>query len=693
MRKIADVAKSAGLSSETVGLETDAADWDPRSSETVSKPRNGGPNANRQIESRRRRRRTRHRRRRKRPLYRALLIATVVLIVAGAILVVTGVTGEMSARDSLSRAEAALTAARDDLTSLLKPDNAEGVTASLREASDELNAARVAMDRSPGLRVGRYLPGIGPVIQSIDDVITVSAAITDAGITVLDGVGKGGSTTSTSFMSIEDGRVVTRFPPELDRTLNDAVSRLEQAEPAVAALESGDAWRFQDQVLAVVDAYDDVNDALTKAAAGVSLLPAVLGQTGPRNYLLALKNNSELRADGGMVLSYGILSVDDGRIDVGEIDSVGNLVLSKDVVDSGIPDWYLKNFRNFKSLQLPQNVNLTAHFPTSAAVLARIYKENTGATVDGVIAIDPLAFESILSETGPVQVGEYEIDAGNVVAFSLNEIYDLETDPDVDTDAIIAETAEAVTERLLAGGWDEQAMAAALASAAAQGHIQLWMANPGEEERIDEIGIGGTFAVSGGDYLRPALQNFAATKLDYLAERRIRHDVQLLPDGGAIVNTTFTFTNASSEDQPNYVRGTKDGETRVYFPERAVGDQQIRVGIYVPRNAHLLNVTPPTDTVLAQREDSVLALSSMFWVGSGETVATNFEYSIASFPLDWRLGEFEIVLQPQALVRPDVVEVIVRTPDGLLVEGENMFTQVLELRETTTLELAITEAG
>ena len=53
----------------------------------------------------------------------------------------------------------------------------------------------------------------------------------------------------------------------------------------------------------------------------VQAMPKLLGQDGPRTYLLVAQTTSEQRSGGGLVGSLGTMQVDNGNISVGEFHS------------------------------------------------------------------------------------------------------------------------------------------------------------------------------------------------------------------------------------------------------------------------------------------------------------------------------------------------------------------------------------
>ncbi|MFZ2970607.1 MAG: DUF4012 domain-containing protein, partial [Minisyncoccia bacterium] len=153
----------------------------------------------------------------------------------------------------------------------------------------------------------------------------------------------------------------------------------------------------------------------------------ILGSSGkPQKYLLLFQNNSEIRATGGFVGSFGILDVENGKITNMFIDGIFN------------PDGQLKEkivppmpIQKISANWSMHDANWFADFPTSAKKTALFYEKTGGATVDGVIAITSDVIKNLLDITGPIDMPEYgsTVDKDNflpLIQLQVEELYDKE---------------------------------------------------------------------------------------------------------------------------------------------------------------------------------------------------------------------------------------------------------------------------
>ncbi len=628
---------------------------------------------------------------RRRVSRRAKIIVAVWILVLWIITLAFTGLGVVRSRSHLAGARDALESARANFGTLVNGDAAgrADVLDDIVAAGVELRAAKQSIDRSP-IRLAGSLPLVGSQVGVVDDIIDVASTITAVAELAVEGIDASATLPDNTFIDVESGTVVLG-------DLEPAVSGLQRGENTllgvvdVADRLRGEGWGpLGDAATQVADTYDEVRSFFTSARSGLELLPGTLGYTAPKTYLLALRNPAELTADGGMMLTYAPLRIDAGRITIEAARPTSDLV-RPGPIDVEVPDWYRK-LAPLRAMQDVRRATVTAQFPTAANVTAAIYASATGKTADGVIAIDPVAIRAVLDATGPVTAQGTTVDAGNVVDITTNAMY--ATYPgNVDRDAFVSAVMTATTNRLIAGNVPLMKLGRGLGDAAAAGHIQIWMADPADEPRLAELGLGGELVTGDGDYLRPAVQNHSGNKLDYFIERKIRHELELNPDGGANARTEITLTNAVPPGQPAVVIGGSADRGGHYktLSGLSPGDHRARVGIYVPADAQ---VTGASADALASRdlavldEGGVLSLTQVADIAAGESRTFVFEYNIPSFTRDWRDGTLEVVLQPQGLHVPETVEVVVKAADHSTIDGVDIVDETVELSGTTVLDFA-----
>src|SRR6185503_15609297 len=112
--------------------------------------------------------------------------------------------------------------------------------------------------------------------------------------------------------------------------------------------------------------------------------------------LMLFQNYDEIRGTGGFIGTYGVVKVENGKIQSLKIDSIYDLdgsnysrIAAPGPFQPEIPKWGMRD------------ANWFADFPTSAKKILQMYEHGV-ETADGVIAFTPQLFENILNLTGPI---------------------------------------------------------------------------------------------------------------------------------------------------------------------------------------------------------------------------------------------------------------------------------------------------
>ena len=96
-----------------------------------------------------------------------------------------------------------------------------------------------------------------------------------------------------------------------------------------------------------------------EAVAAAKVAPALFGQGRPRQYLLAVQNPAELRATGGIIGSWGIVTASNGKVDVGDVQSISalneeNVSPANSARHLDAPPEYLARYARFTPAQVWQ---------------------------------------------------------------------------------------------------------------------------------------------------------------------------------------------------------------------------------------------------------------------------------------------------------------------------------------------------
>lgn len=185
-------------------------------------------------------------------------------------------------------------------------------------------------------------------------------------------------------------------------TLYQQLSLLDGSLPAVAPATI--PTRFHDNYSGAKTILTELKRSVLMSKGVLSILPDLIGIGGRRKYGVLFQNNMELRATGGFIGSFAILSFDNGTLydmpiyDVYAAD--GNLkghveppTPIKDIL--GEANWYLRDS------------NFDPDFPTSARRAEWFIQKTMNLELDGIVALNLDALRALLSVTGPLNLPDY----------------------------------------------------------------------------------------------------------------------------------------------------------------------------------------------------------------------------------------------------------------------------------------------
>lgn len=251
------------------------------------------------------------------------------------------------------------------------------------------------------------------------------------------------------------------------------------------------------------------------------MMPTLLGRDGPRDYLLVMQNNAELRPLGGLAGSISLVHADDGRVDITDQMASSHLgILERPVLPLNEEEQQLFGSQLGRFFR---DANLTPHVPRAAELMAARWRAETGQDVDGVFLVDPVAIAYLLRATGPVDVpGFPAATSTNVVAAVENEIYLQTYDSRVHDDYQNA-VAKSVFNAFAGGAGDPAELIRALVAAVAEGRIRMHSFEEPVQEAVDGTAIAGEVA---GE--RPALGVYLSDTTESKMSYYLRYSVDVV---------------------------------------------------------------------------------------------------------------------------------------------------------------------
>ncbi|MFW7413872.1 DUF4012 domain-containing protein [Demequina sp. SO4-18] len=453
--------------------------------------------------------------------------------------------------------------------------------AALSATVDELAASAqsfTAHSDGPHWWLAARMPWVG------DQVRPLQAAGTAMGVLAEDALGPLAELDDLSALEappFEDGRIDPFF-------LEPFVPALASADAALAsqntALQAADADAAIAQVREPFERLrgeiEQLSVVVADAYATAQVLPGMLGGEGPREYMVLMQNNAEPRALGGIVGAALEVTIDDGRFELGEYYTAGDLNNGEEVTE--LTDDEYQIFTRRMSLYL-QNVTFTPEFPRAAQVASAFWERERGSAPDGVIAVDPVALQYMMAGSAEREVDGLTISGDNLAQVLLNEIYLRYEDPSMQ-DAFFALAARELFGELVSGG---AGVMDGAQRALDEERLLVWSASESEQAVLETTVAGGNI-LEQDETLGVFINDGSGSKIGYYVDATLEAESSMCEaaDGsiGGSANLALTHTfEGDVNDLPGYVSGADN-----FVP---AGEFHANVVIYPPSGTSVTNLS------------------------------------------------------------------------------------------------------
>ena len=511
-------------------------------------------------------------------------------IALAVLLVVLALGAWLGVRASLAKnaLEAAQSEAKSLQSAVLKGD-ASGTEATQRALTKHTGEA-VSLTSDPIWRAAEAVPFLGVNFSAVRQA---AAATDDVAVDVVPKVVEIADQVNLSSLLPGDGSIATEPLRTVAPTVAEAAAAADTIAGRVDTIGTDGALPVvADAVEKLARTITGASTMLDTAARATALLPDMAGGAGPRNIMVMIQNNAELRSSGGIAGAVALIHAENGVI---------SFVGTRGSDDfSGFPAPVLpltpfeQNVYTDNLGRYIQDTNLTVDFSRTGELAAAMGTQVFGVPIDTVVAVDPYVLAHLLEATGPVALPDgTELTADNAAKTLLSDVYARFPDRLVQ-DAFFAAVSGAVFEGMISRSPDPGALVQALSESGAENRLHVWSAVPTEQALIAETSLAGIppatddAAVYTGVYL----EDLTRAKMDYYLETNVDiRDARCTKHGAEYV-VAVTLTSTAPADAatslPDYV--TAGG--RFGTP---AGDIATRVVIHGPLGATLLGASDGED--------------------------------------------------------------------------------------------------
>ena len=348
-----------------------------------------------------------------------------------------------------------------------------------------------------------------------------------------------------------DGAINVQSLQDILSTLKSVTPTIRKSTEAIDALPTPHIGKLKDAVNKVKDPLDSASPYLDEIDIMADELPRMLGANGEtKSYLLVAQNNAELRSCGGLPGSLGIMTVTDGKIEMGDFTATADLKWY-DTTGFGVTDEEVAIFGDRVSTKCNDS-NFIPDWSRAAQFIKAIYKDQVGGPdVNGVVGVDPVFLQTLLGLTGGIESAGVSVNGSNAAKLLMHDSYqtmDVST-----TDAFFAGVAGSAFKHIMGnlGSAGMGDLVKAVKSSIEQGHFMAYMVDETQQGLMEDLGMAWNIK---DDETEPELGVFptddTASKISwYFSDKTTVGEGTKNADGTTTYHVTTTMTNHLSKTE------------------------------------------------------------------------------------------------------------------------------------------------
>lgn len=534
--------------------------------------------------------RHRHRKGERKKRHTGAIIAAVVAV----LLVALGASGFMllnSAKTVKSEAKEAVEIVgglKDKVTSgdfSTLPDDAKKI--------DELCNSMKAETSSPLWTAASFIPVYGSDINAARTMIdALSDVSSNALVPMADNLSQ-----ATPGKLFQDGMINVSALQAVADSLSSSSKVFKSANEKVQGIGDTHISQVTELVDKAKDGFATLNGAVDAAEKVAPVLPQMLGANGQtRHYLVLAMSNVEIRACGGFPGSRGVMSVTDGKLELGDFvkvdmmkEPLSPLPITDEEANLFTTGWGLTGFNTLGYTM--GDVTMTPDYPRAAQLVSDMQKAIVGDDIDGVFAVDPVFLQYMLGVVGGTQLPDGTVvDGSNAAKVLLHDIY--WNYPVEEQDAIFAAVAGSAFNKIVdeLGSSDITKIAAAIEKGASEGRILMYSRNDDEEKAAKALGISGALQTdtSEAPILGVYVNNYSYSKMDWFLDKRVAIDSSVEnADGSTTYRVTTSLKNTMTPQEKAEMPGYFQGHNGI---SQDIDDEVLRLYLYAPAGGSISDI-------------------------------------------------------------------------------------------------------
>lgn len=452
-----------------------------------------------------------------------------------------------------------------------------------------------------------FIPVYGDDVKSIRTLAEVANKLSEQ---VLIPIAQGLSTDGNARLFVDGGFNIPVIQAMLT-PIGAASDTIRECARQVNELSEPHIVQLMSPVMTVKSLMSVLSEVTGYASDLSRALPGILGANGPRTYLIMACSEAELRSVGGFPGSTGLMTVDNGKLEIGEMTAPNlSFAQSEDEVLELTDEE--RTLFGTRAGEYFYDAGYNPHFPRAAEIMKSIWDANKKPPFDGIISVDPVFLQSILELTGGVTTSDgVAVNGSNAAEVLMNSayiMYSTESFEDESTEssdiaaddqktayalasakqnAFFSEVASLALDAFF-GNIDSVSMLSAvqvIGDSIADKRIYMWVANPEEQAVIEKLDAACAISMSEAN---PELGVYLATTVASKGNWYINSDTTVgnetkNADGSTSYSVTTTITNTlSPDDAANLPAILTTPDQYAVGKVRSKGDMILDVYLFAP---------------------------------------------------------------------------------------------------------------
>ncbi len=442
-------------------------------------------------------------------------------------------------------------------------DDRTALSASVQELRGHASAARRAAD-TPLWWIAEQAPFIGPTLHAVRESTVAVDELAQGVLPALSDV-------DPALLRPAGGAFDVGAIGALAGPISTAAAAGENAADALAGVDLADTPGVLRGPLAqLTGGVEQLQPALSRANALMPYLPSMMGQDGPKNYLLLVQNNAEARGLGGIPASVVMLRFEGGKMEIAQQATSTDFTNKRKTPIIPLAPEVVKLYDD-KIGRWSQDATSTPDFALAADLSKAFWTETFGTPVDGVISIDPVVLSYILKATGPITLATGDkLTSSDAVKVLLSDVY-ARYPKNAEQDTFFSSAAVEIFDAVSSGGFKPVPFAAAVVQAVDENRVYFYSYDKQVEAAMRGSRLSGPLPTSDGEgnaTVGVFVNDLTEGKLSYYTWMSAEVQVNrcaAAPTYTVIVTFVNALDQATSDGLVSYVNGGR------HYPKGTIG--------------------------------------------------------------------------------------------------------------------------